>query len=289
MKLFVHILLLALLLPVSGFSEQHYWQQLLQTGKPTAAQFEGMGLHPLPFIQRTTYQGWTDGTDVPPEAWYENMAANLVAPYGWAMVDQEDWPMDTQENRLASSAKFVTLFNGLKAHRPELKWGFYGMMPKRDLFRAREGVGDPTYIEWQAENDDLAAMAAVVDGFFPSIYFFYNIDQNGAAANDGVEEYLVENIREAKRLRDTYGDPTRPIYPYIWWMRTPTGVGFLDDVAWIPMMEHAFALTNGCVIWGGFQEAWDDTAGWWQKFRARLPKRVQAGHYSQAKSAAGQW
>lgn len=266
---------------------RHYWQQLLHTGKPTAAQFAGMGLDALPFIQRTTYAGWTDASAPPPALWYENLATNLVAPNGYAMVDHEDWLMDTQANRLASSAKFVTLFNGLKTARPELLWGFYGMMPKRDLFRAREGVGDPTYIEWQAENDDLAAMVEVVDVFFPSIYFYYNVELNGVDANQGVQAYYTENIRETKRLRDTYGDPTRPIYPYIWWMRTPTGVGFLDDEAWIPMIETAFADSDGCVIWGGFQEAWDDNAAWWVKFRNRLPRRT--GRISRPRPAAGQW
>lgn len=267
---------------------RHCWQQLLQTSKPTAAQFDGMGLHALPFIQRNTYEGWTDETEPPPAEWLDNLASTLVAPYSWAVVDHEDWLQDTQANRLATADKFVTFFNGMKSRRPDVNFCFYAYAPKRDFFRARTLPGHADYLAWQAENDDMAAMAAVVDGFCPSIYHFYNVDVNGVDANLGVEDYYRENIRETKRLRDTYGDSSRPIFPYIWW-KAHSHEGLLDDAAWLPMIEIALAEADGFIVWGGFQEAWDDTAAWWQKFRVRLPKRYQAGAFARSTTAAGAW
>jgi hypothetical protein len=266
-----------------------YWYQLLQADKPSAEQIQSHGLTSLPFISRTTYAGWSDGHELPPTAWYENLAANLVAPHGWAVIDHEDWPMTTQAERLATAQKFATMFLQVKAHRPDVKFGFYGYAPKRDLFRARTLPGHPDYIAWQAENDDMAAMAAVVDAFFPTLYYFYNVAVNGVNANLGVQDYYRENIRETKRLRDTYGDANRPIWPYIWWKAHAHEEDDLDDAAWLPMIEISFAGTNGCVLWGGWQRTWAEFVPKWNQFIARLPKRVQAGHYSRPTKAAGQW
>lgn len=267
---------------------RHIWQQLLHTGKPTTAELLTMGLEPIPFVQRNTHAGWTDPDELPDEAWLDNFAEDTVAPYGWIAVDHENWLQDTQANRLASADKFVDFYNGMKSRRPDINIAFYSYVPKRDFFRARTLPGHADYIAWQAENDDMAAMAAVVDGFLPSIYHFYNVEVNGVDANLGVVDYYQENIRECKRMRDTYGDSNRPIYPYIWW-RAHSHEGLLDMAAWEPMVEIALAQADGCILWGGFQEQWDPTQEWWQAFLDRLPQLVTAGSAVRIAGAAGQW
>lgn len=267
---------------------RHIWQQLLHTGKPSTAELVALGMEPIPFIQRNTYAGWIDPEEPPPTTWLDNFAAGVVAPYGWIVVDHEHWLQDTQANRLASADKFVTFYEGMKSRRPEISIGFYSYVPKRDFFRARTLPGHADYIAWQTENNDMAAMAAVVDGFFPSIYHFYNVAVNGVDANLGVEDYYRENIRECKRMRDTYGATDRPIYPYIWW-RAHSHEGFLDMAAWEPMVEIALAQADGCILWGGFQEDWDPTQEWWPAFLARLPQLAVAGRSVRPTSAAGRW
>jgi hypothetical protein len=267
--------------------EKHIWHQLLQVDRPTTAQFAGMGVKHLPFIDRLTYAGWTDPLVQAPEAWLDNMASTLVAPYGWAGVDHEGWPHSTQAERLATSALFAVFHNNLRTWRPDVRFVHYGYAPKRDLFRAKTLPGHPDYIAWQAENDDMAEMAAVVDGFAPSIYYFYNEEQHGVGINAGVEDYYRENIREAKRLRDTYGDPTRPIYPYIWWKAHSAETEDLDPAAWNPMVDISLSEADGCILWGGFQNAWSDSNAWWKYFRGALPRRHRAGVAGRVSQAAG--
>ena len=264
-----------------------YWQQLLHTGKPTDAALAELGLTPLPFITRTTYAGWADGHTLPPAVWYDNLAANLVAPQGWAVIDHEDWGNATQAERLATAGMFATVYREIKARRPEVKFGFYGYAPKRDLFRAKMLPGNASYKEWQAENDDMAAMAAVVDGFFPTIYYFYNTAVNGVNANVGVEDYFRENLREARRIRDAYGDPNRPVFPYVWWKCHAHDADDLDPEAWQPMVEISFSEADGCVLWGGWQNTWDGSASWWLSFKNRLPRKYPAGSFVRATAAGG--
>src|SRR5687768_6822545 len=118
---------------------RRYWQQLIHTDRPSDAELAKLSLLPLPFIRRDTYDGWTDAMEPPPNEWLDDLAATLVAPQGWAAIDHEDWPQDTQANRLLAADKFVTLYEGMKSRRPEVNFGFYAYAPKRDFFRAREG------------------------------------------------------------------------------------------------------------------------------------------------------
>lgn len=263
------------------------WHQLFQTDRPSDEALRSLSLTAMPLISRRTYAGWDDGSTLPPRAWYENLRTTLQAPYGWAVINHEDWAMTTQAERRDTAAKFAAVYTEAKKSRPEVKFGFYGFAPRRDLYRARMLPGHVDYKAWQSENDDMAAMAAVVDGFFPSIYYFYNVAVDGASANTGVADYYRENIREAARLRDTYGDRTRPIYPYIWWKAQAHDTDLLDDAAWIPMIEIAFAESDGCVLWGGSQESWSAMSAPWRTFRARLSKRTGAGMCMQMTAAAG--
>lgn len=273
------------------------FQGLLQTGKPSDAALRDVyGLLSLPLTVRTSFAGWPDGSTTPPEVWFDNAAAALNPPHGWVLVDHEDWPMvaATQAQRLATAQKFVTLYNGLKSRRPDLKFGFYSYTTIYDYYRAREASDSTEYRAWKAENDDMAAMAAVVDGFFPPIYYFFNLAGDGPGALTKYQAYMDHVLDETIRVRNAYGDPTRPIYPYIWWRVQDAGATLddstlLDEEVWAYMIEVAMARSTGPILWGGFNETWTDASPWWQTFRARLPKRVKAGQFSRPTPAAGRW
>ena len=272
---------------------RNYFQGLLHSGRPSDAEFHSrFGLKSLRFINRQSFAGWTDQLELPSAEWCDNVAAGVDAPDGFLALDHEAYPNATQAERLDTAAKFATIYHLLKGRRPDLTIGFYGYVAKRDVFRSREGPGDPTYIAWQAENTDMAEMAAVVDMFLPTIYWFYSIPINGAGALDGITEYYRYNLEETRRMATTYGDPNRPIYPYIHWRRTDDAAD-LDAVAWEGQIDSAFGYGDGCILWGGWgtqgQVAWDETEAYWQTFRNKLPKRVHAGHSSRQKPAMGSW
>ena len=268
---------------------RRYFHDLSHVGRPTDAVLRNTyGLWPLPLTRRDTFAGWTDGMTTPPEVWYDNAAAALNPPDGWVAIDHEDWPQTTQDDRLLAADKFVTLYTGLKSRRPDLNFAFYGYCPKKDVYKAITLPGHPSYIEWQKENDDMAAMAAVVDGFLPSIYWFYDTATNGPGANNSVLDYFEQNLAEARRLCRTYGDPNRPIFPYIWWRRNDN-TALVDPEVWSLMIDVAFSQADGCILWGGWEYLnsptntvagnanWDDTAPWWSTFRSKMPKTKLAG------------
>lgn len=279
--------------------QRNYFQGMLHSGKPSdAALRSAYGLKPLYLTVRTSYTGWTDETALPTTDWYDNAADDLDPPDNWGMIDHEAWPATTQAERLATATKFATVYTEMKTRRPDLSFGFYGYCCIRDLFRAVKDKDHADYLTWQGMNDDMAAMASVVDGFFPTIYFFYTIDPDGEIAVAPATLYYQRNLEETRRLATTYGDPDRPIYPYIHWRKT-NDLYPLDDAVWAAQVDAAFSYADGCVLWGGWDVAentgpvtWADDAEnetWWQTFRSKLPNRYQAGSFARVTTAAGQW
>jgi hypothetical protein len=255
------------------------------------------GLKPLYLTVRTSYAGWDDGSGLPTSTWYDNAAADLDPDDGWVLIDHETWPNTTQAERLATATKFATVYSEMKTRRPDLNFGFYGYVAKRDLFRATKAIDHADYLAWQAENDDMAEMAAAVDGFFPTIYFFYTIATDGEIAIADAALYYQRNLEETARLRTTYGDADRPIYPYIHWRRTDDA-DILDASVWSDMVDAAFSYADGCVLWGGWDSdeqapaAWADDAegqAWWLTFTGKLPKLYRAGRSAVMTAAAGAW
>ena len=53
------------------------------------------------------------------------------------------------------------------------------------------------------------------------------------------------------------------------------------------MIETAMSDAGNFILWGGWQEAWDASAAWWQHFRERLPKKHYAGAYTVGTVAGG--
>jgi hypothetical protein len=269
--------------------DRRYFYDLLHTGKPAAAEFWRLGMEPLPAVTRLSFSGWDDATGMPTQEYYDLAAAGLSSAHGWVAIDHEAWPRTTKADRRETSDRFAEVCTTLQRLRPDLKYGFYEFLPRRDVFRARKLDGHADYEAWQSENDDMASAAAVVDGFFPSLYYFYNIEDDGQDANLEVDRYIRENIREARRMIRQYGDPNRPIYPYIWWMKEDP-MGLLDASTWETIIEIVFSDADGCILWGGWQETWEDDAvgqAWWKAFTSRLPKTKLAGALARPTGAAG--
>jgi hypothetical protein len=249
---------------------------LLHSGMPDMDALYRVGQ--IPMVSRTNVSGglagWADKLSLPTSSWYDAMVSQVHAPRNIIMVDHEDWTYTTQADRRATAEKYVTVYQEIKSRRPEWRIGWYMDPIRRDYWRATKPIGGAEYRAWQAENDDLGKiMAPYTDVFMPSLYFFYTRDTYSANV-DALGLYLVENIKEAQRIRRVYGRLEAPIYPYIWWRRHD-GTRDLDADSWETIVRTVLEEADGMVLWGGYQTLWDENAPWWVTIKARLTDKLR--------------
>ena len=237
----------------------------------------------IPPIEWNRFPGWADPLGLPTSAWYDAVAASVHAPRNIVLVDHEQWPYDTQTERQATAAKYVTLYQELKVRQPGWRIGWYGDPIRRDFWNAIKGPGAVEYKGWQAKNNDLGAiMAPFTDVFMPTLYVFYTRDTSPDAIGL-ITTYLIENINEAKRIRRIYGRLESPIYPYIWY-RKHGDTRDLDADVWETIVRTVLEEADGLVLWGGFKTTapagplpWDENAPWWVTIKARLTDKRRLG------------
>lgn len=259
-------------------SSKIIFNNLGHTGKPDLKKIYGIIL--LPSYGRASIVGfgttWPTATALPTSQWYIDFAAQVPAPLdSWVMLDLESFDVSTQAARIATSAKFVTIYQSIKALRPELKIAFYQYPIIRDFYNAIDATNSSTYIAWQASNTDFATMAAVVDAYMPSVYSLDGADpgvQNGGT--NYFHLYANAQIQEARRLRATYGRADQGIYPFTYWRSAG-----LDAVVpqWVydEMTTTSYTAADGFVLFGGSGHTWTDatygeTAAWWQSILTQI-------------------
>lgn len=212
-------------------------------------------------IAANSVPGWTNTLELPPTSeWYDNIASFIPSTQKMVVMNWENLPTATQQNRLDGAAKMATLISELKIRRPTVLFSMYWYPTTRDYWNATKAKTHADFIAWQGRNTDYAALAQVIDFFCPSVYFFYTRASFGVQANDGVSLYVTRNIEETKRLRDTY-NPTKKIYPFTY--NRATNGSLLDFEAYQMLLQTTLSLSDGMVMWGGWQESWDETAPWW--------------------------
>jgi hypothetical protein len=117
-------------------------------------------------------------------------------------LDIEHWEtVGTPEAVNATITKLATIAGWAKAAYPEVRLGYYGLLPRRDYWRAIKSTSSVEYREWQSENDMLAPLIDSVDVLFPSVYQFYADVPNWIV-------YAKAQVSEARR----YG--AKPVYAF---------------------------------------------------------------------------
>lgn len=247
--------------------ERHYFFDLLHRNLPPVSEVEkAYALEYAPALTRLASPEWTDGSQLPPGAWYDSVAKQLNPRHGWVLVDHEDWGEATQAQRLATASNFATMYKEMKSRRPDLKFAFYGYGIKHDNTRPSLGPDSPDYQAWQRMSEDYAEMLAVVDGLCPTLYFWCTEAEDGLAFTKARSPGLFRGyLADARRLLDTYGAKDRPIYPYIWW-RKHDATKDLEDWIWRDMLTTTMAMADGFVLWGGYQQTWDPWERWVRVF-----------------------
>lgn len=133
---------------------------------------------------------------------------------------------------------------------------------------ARHGFfGHPTY-QYDLDQSAFDAWAQKykivldhVDAFFPEMYTY---------ATDPAEwgkrlDFMVKNLRPIAN--------GRPIYPFLWFVfpyRLPATPVYIGDEFWQYQLNQCRKKVDGAVIWGGYQQPWNENANWWKALKSYL-------------------
>jgi hypothetical protein len=191
---------------------------------------------------RTTLKTWRDFTGV-------------------VYLDYELWPTSQEPAAdVSKSIEMMTRVLGI-AHEavPNAKFGYYGILPCRDYWTVI-GNDQGKIRAWQACNARLDQLAEHVDVIFPSLYTFYN-DQAGW------DRFAAAELEAALRYH-------KPVYAFLW-PEFHVSNALLKGTNipasfWRHELEFCRTHADGIVIWGGWQEPWDERAAWWQETKAFL-------------------
>jgi hypothetical protein len=204
------------------------------------------------------------------------------------VINVEHWPVDirsaTDQEVGRSIARLRTIAGWVRNERPDVKFGFFGILPIRDYWTPylyRTGVKRaptdawwaerlPAYAqsfkEWERANDRVAELADRVDYTFPDLYTFHD-------DRDGWQVFAMANLDAAKR----YG---KPVFPFLW-MDYHYGEERLRNIPlraedWRLELDLVRTNAQGLVIWGGwkfprglpaYRVPWDASLAWWDVTR----------------------
>ena len=216
---------------------------------------------------KVVYDGelWNKGeSHERPNAHKINLVVSKLNPSVLTCLDIEEWPtFGTPEEVDSGIARYNAVVALVREEQPSLKFGYYGIVPHNDYWRATKPREDKGHREWVRENSRLKEIARGVDVIFPSLYPFYPDPK-------GWEKYAIENLKEAR----TYG---KPVYAFIWpeyhdSNRIYKGQQIPPDF-WRLQLETCYKYADGIVIWGGWQKRWDENAAWWIETKKFLQRK----------------
>lgn len=192
----------------------------------------------------------------------EKIAQQLPQTEVPIILDIEIWDVHTANDVEANKNidKYILVIDTLKKIRPDLKFGYYGVLPNRDYWSPI--TNDPRKIQdWNRINKRLRKLAEHVDVICPSLYTFYDDFK-------GWKKYAIENIRRAHE----YG---KPVYPFLWPQyhdsNNVLGGKFLPSTIWQEQLTLVYDNADGIIIWGGWDMRkefygkmnWNENDLWW--------------------------
>ena len=222
----------------------------------------------------------TDRVNVSQVRSFARQAADSGRPW---VVDIEHWPVDIRRHSpeavRVTMRRLMQIIDVARQERPQVQIGFYGVGPLPDFWTPvnldrleRQQQVNPGYDadgelraqfqaamrDWKRANNFLKPLAQRVDFIVPSLYTFYDSEQEWAV-------YARANLAEASR----YG---KPVVPFLW----PKYHDSNPDLAGTLISGDVFrreldlvrGLSHALVIWGGTELGIDEDAGWWKQTRA---------------------
>jgi hypothetical protein len=175
-------------------------------------------------------------------------------------VDVESWPLKGDQNAIeANMRRLVTLRQWIRGVRPDLRIGYYAVLPRVDPRVVASTTSVTELQQWREEDDHLKSAAAEIDVLFPSLY----------TLSDRLDDWKMRaeaQITQARRFG-------RPVYVFLWpqfhELSGQLAGQFLPPEFWRAELELAYREADGVVIWGGWggkgPAPWNDDAAWWKE------------------------
>ncbi|MDQ0042709.1 hypothetical protein [Variovorax boronicumulans] len=175
------------------------------------------------------------------------------------VIDIERWNLytDNEGERAKSREKFLDVAKNIRAAKPGIKLGYYGLVPTRTYWPLVDSSKKNDRQKWENQNkramDDFVPH---VDAIFPSLYTLYG-------DKDGWKSYAEETLRVARQFG-------KPVYCYLWPQfnsGNPLLAGkYLPAEYWRLELETCYKYADGVVIWNHEpKKDWDPSAEWWQE------------------------
>ena len=189
---------------------------------------------------------------------YAHTLPRSKIPY---ILDIESW--DVRPNVFDFIAKgridkYIAVIKTLKDARPDLKFGYYGLLPTRDY--VTPNPSEHQLKKWHDANKRLQRLARHVDVICPDLYTFLYKDTKYW------KFYANKAIKEARMYH-------KPILPFVWPEYSDEAhLGTdIDASFWNFQLNFLYTATDGIIIWGGrditthphTSKKWGNKAPWW--------------------------
>jgi len=179
------------------------------------------------------------------------------------IIDIEHWNVHTTNDKIANENinKYIKVIKIFKRIRPELKFGFYSVLPNRDYWSSLSNSREANN-EWNQINQRLKKLAKYVDVISPSLYTFYD-------KKDDWTIYAMQTIKKAKEYK-------KPIYAFIWPQyhnsNKKLAGKYIDKSFWELQLKTLQNANVNIVIWGGYNLSkenygpliWNENLEWWK-------------------------
>ena len=180
---------------------------------------------------------------------------------GLVFLDYELWPLNpASPGELSNNVDMLNRVLRLAREVvPGATFGYYALLPCPEYWSVVGG--DPaTFKAWQTCNAALDRIAEHVDVILPSLYTYYNDQQ-------GWDKFAAAQLAAARRYH-------KPVYAFLWpefhvSNAALKGTNIPADF-WRHELDFCKAHADGIVIWGGWQERWNEQAAWWLVTKAFL-------------------
>ena len=181
------------------------------------------------------------------------------------------WFAPNDEIKELTARKLLTIVEWTKEVAPDIEIGFYNYTPTQAPYATNDPAQTPSWrnanIKWfQTVADASGRMSPQLYTFLPEDEKFWMTDA----------EQVIALAREMGR--------GKPVTPYIWFQTH----GGADAKLWYAPVPPEFFKrqlekihaegADGVIIWGGYQQDWDENAAWWQatqEFLATNPQVIR--------------
>jgi hypothetical protein len=192
------------------------------------------------------------------------------------LIDIEAWPIPfvtSTENDIIikdSVAKYVLVMKTLKMARPDLKFGYWSILPNVSVI---EPIPTPTTIARAEHLYELTyPISEVVDFVAPAMYTEWPEEK---------QSYYFSVYDQAFTMGKRYN---KPIIPFIWAeydVGTPMVGTYTSDTYWKNIVMFTRDKGDSVALWGGanfalpsndpnYRRTWDNTISWWTILKSQM-------------------